>query len=89
MANIPRQKRCSCGRCAALGRSHGAQRPGRHGAAHDVGAAVSTHLGTDSLPVDLNAETGFPPAKALAECEFTKQHPNVTFDIARTSSRPS
>ena len=43
-------------------------------------AAVSTELGTDPITLEMYAETGFPLAKALAD-EFTKQHPNVTFNI--------
>ncbi|MFI7078872.1 ABC transporter substrate-binding protein [Micromonospora sp. NPDC049903] len=46
----------------------------------DSGAPVSTELGTDPITLEMYAETGFPLAKALAD-EFTKQHPNVTFNI--------
>jgi raffinose/stachyose/melibiose transport system substrate-binding protein len=41
---------------------------------------VSTQLATTPVKLKMYAETGFPLAKALA-AEFTKQHPNVTFDI--------
>jgi raffinose/stachyose/melibiose transport system substrate-binding protein len=49
-------------------------------AAGFVGSAAAADCGTE--PVVLNAyfETGFPLAGALA-AEFTRQHPNVTFDI--------
>ncbi|WP_422739798.1 ABC transporter substrate-binding protein [Micromonospora sp. WMMD729] len=43
-------------------------------------AAVKTELGSDPVTLQMYAETGFPLAKALAD-EFSKQHPNVTFNI--------
>lgn len=43
-------------------------------------AKVSTELGTDPITIQMYAETGFPLAKALAD-EFSKQFPNVTFNI--------
>ncbi|WP_194821433.1 MULTISPECIES: ABC transporter substrate-binding protein [unclassified Micromonospora] len=43
-------------------------------------ATVSTELGNDPITLEMYAETGFPLAKALAD-EFTKQHPNVKFNI--------
>ncbi|WP_082377527.1 ABC transporter substrate-binding protein [Micromonospora sp. NRRL B-16802] len=43
-------------------------------------AAVKTELGADPITLEMYAETGFPLAKALAD-EFSKQHPNVTFNI--------
>ncbi|MBB5826782.1 ABC transporter substrate-binding protein [Micromonospora carbonacea] len=43
-------------------------------------APVSTELGTGPITLELYAETGFPLVKALAD-EFTKQHPNVKFNI--------
>ncbi|MEV6695143.1 extracellular solute-binding protein [Micromonospora sp. NPDC051196] len=46
----------------------------------DADAAVSTELGTDPIILEMYAETGFPLAKALAD-EFTRQHPNVTFNV--------
>ncbi|WDZ83939.1 ABC transporter substrate-binding protein [Micromonospora cathayae] len=42
--------------------------------------SVSTELGTEPIKLEMYAETGFPLAKALAD-EFTKQHPNVTFNV--------
>ena len=49
-------------------------------------AAAGPDCGTD--PVTLNAyfETGFDLPFKLSD-EFTKQYPNVTWDISRTSSR--
>ncbi|MEE6309507.1 extracellular solute-binding protein [Plantactinospora veratri] len=43
-------------------------------------APVSTALGTEQITLEMYAETGFPLAKALAD-EFTKQHPNVRFNV--------
>ncbi|MDG4825143.1 extracellular solute-binding protein [Asanoa sp. WMMD1127] len=54
----------------------GAEQP----SAEQTGAAVSTELGTEPITLEMYAETGFPLAKALAD-EFTKQHPNVTFNV--------
>ena len=56
-------------------------RPGRTRSAPEPGGAtVSPNCGTE--PVELLAyfETGFPFQKALAD-EFTKQFPNVTWNI--------
>jgi raffinose/stachyose/melibiose transport system substrate-binding protein len=46
----------------------------------NTGTAVSTDIGTAAVTLEMYAETGFPLAKALAE-EFTKQYPNVKFNI--------
>jgi raffinose/stachyose/melibiose transport system substrate-binding protein len=46
----------------------------------DASAPVSTELGSEQITLEMYAETGFPLAKALAE-EFTKQHPNVKFNV--------
>ncbi|MBY8875017.1 extracellular solute-binding protein [Micromonospora sp. PLK6-60] len=46
----------------------------------DSDAKVSTELGSEQITLEMYAETGFPLAKALAD-EFTKQHPNVKFNI--------
>lgn len=46
----------------------------------DASAPVSTELGSEQITLEMYAETGFPLAKALSE-EFTKQHPNVTFNV--------
>ncbi|MFF5215873.1 ABC transporter substrate-binding protein [Micromonospora sp. NPDC000442] len=48
--------------------------------AGDSDAPVSIELGSDPITLEMYAETGFPLAKALAD-EFTKQHPNVTFNV--------
>lgn len=53
--------------------------PGGEGPSTATSGPVSTELGTAPVKLKMYAETGFPLAKALAE-EFTKQHPNVTFD---------
>jgi raffinose/stachyose/melibiose transport system substrate-binding protein len=45
-----------------------------------VDGAVSTELGSEQITLEMYAETGFPLAKALAD-EFTKQHPNVKFNV--------
>jgi raffinose/stachyose/melibiose transport system substrate-binding protein len=42
--------------------------------------SVSTELGSGPITLEMYAETGFPLAKALAD-EFSKQHPNVKFNI--------
>ena len=55
--------------------------PGADEASPDASAApVSTDLGTEPITLEMYAETGFPLAKALAD-EFTKQHPNVRFNV--------
>lgn len=46
----------------------------------DSDTDVSTELGTEPITLEMYAESGFPLAKALAD-EFTKQHPNVTFNV--------
>ena len=53
-----------------------------------IAAASAPTCGTE--PVTLNAyfETGFDLPFKLSE-EFTKQYPNVTWDISRISSRTS
>ncbi|HHW83728.1 MAG TPA: extracellular solute-binding protein [Actinomycetales bacterium] len=43
-------------------------------------ASGAPNCGTDDVVLSMYIETGFPLPKDLAE-EFTKQHPNVTFDI--------
>jgi len=54
--------------------------PGGKAPATKSSGPVSTQLTTAPVKLKMYAETGFPLAKALAG-EFTKQHPNVTFDI--------
>lgn len=46
----------------------------------DADTSVSTELESGPITVQMYAETGFPLAKALAD-EFSKQHPNVKFDV--------
>ena len=41
---------------------------------------VSTELTEDEVTLDLYLETGFPLVEELSK-EFTKQHPNITFEI--------
>lgn len=41
---------------------------------------VSTELTEEEVALDLYLETGFPIVKALGD-EFTRQHPNITFNI--------
>ncbi|MBC6461410.1 ABC transporter substrate-binding protein [Actinomadura sp. HBU206391] len=54
--------------------------PGGKAPTTESSGPVSTQLATAPVKLKMYAETGFPLAKALAD-EFTKQHPNVTFDI--------
>ncbi|MFI7604507.1 ABC transporter substrate-binding protein [Micromonospora sp. NPDC049366] len=54
--------------------------PGENQTTADTDRAVSTELGTAPITLEMYAETGFPLAKALAD-EFTRQHPNVTFNV--------
>ncbi|MCC3270117.1 ABC transporter substrate-binding protein [Arthrobacter gengyunqii] len=45
-------------------------------------AEVNTELTSEDVTITIADETGFPVTDKLAE-EFTKQHPNVTFEITR------
>lgn len=45
-------------------------------------AEVNTQLTSEEVTITIADETGFPVTEVLAE-EFTKQHPNVTFEITR------
>lgn len=54
--------------------------PGSDQSSSGNSSSVSTDIGTAPITIDMYAETGFPLAKALAD-EFTKQHPNVTFNV--------
>ncbi len=57
--------------------------PGSSGTASTTSQApVSTELTTDDVVLTIADETGFPVTDKLTE-EFTKQHPNVTFNITR------
>ncbi|WP_395638368.1 ABC transporter substrate-binding protein [Pseudolysinimonas sp.] len=46
------------------------------------GVDVSTELTDEEVVLTIADETGFPVTDALAE-EFTKQHPNITFEVTR------
>lgn len=56
--------------------------PGSSGPAATNGTAVSTTLTTDKVVLTIADETGFPLTDDLA-AEFTKQYPNVTFNVTR------
>jgi len=56
--------------------------PGGSGPAATNGSAVSTTLTTDKVELTIADETGFPLTDDLA-AEFTKQYPNITFNITR------
>ena len=60
--------------CSAPGSSD----PGGEGATSSD--EVSTELTDEEVTLDLYLETGFPIVEELAK-EFTRQHPNITFDI--------
>jgi raffinose/stachyose/melibiose transport system substrate-binding protein len=49
-------------------------------AAQDPERSVSAELTEEPVVLDMYLETGFPIAQELSE-EFTRQHPNVTFNI--------
>lgn len=51
-------------------------------AATEAPAAISTTLTSDPVTLDLYIETGFDLPQRLAD-EFTRQHPNITFNIRR------
>ncbi|GFJ81163.1 ABC transporter substrate-binding protein [Phytohabitans houttuyneae] len=61
---------------AAACSAPGAEEP----ASGPASGTVSTELGSEQITLEMYAETGFPLAKALAD-EFTKQHPNVKFNV--------
>jgi raffinose/stachyose/melibiose transport system substrate-binding protein len=61
---------------AAACSAPGAEQP----SSAESGASVKTDLGSEQITLEMYAETGFPLAKALAD-EFTKQHPNVKFNV--------
>lgn len=56
--------------------------PGSSNQPVENGIAVSTELTKENVTLTIADETGFPVTDALAE-EFTKQHPNITFNITR------
>ena len=48
----------------------------------DTGSTISTTLTSDPITLTIADETGFPLTDALTE-EFSKQYPNVTFNVTR------
>jgi raffinose/stachyose/melibiose transport system substrate-binding protein len=58
--------------------------PGSNTAAPQSSGDVSTDAPTDDITLKIQDETGFPVTSNLTE-EFTKQYPNVKFDIVRDS----
>lgn len=56
--------------------------PGGSGPAETNSIDVSTELTTEEVVLTIADETGFPLTDELA-AEFTKQHPNVTFNVTR------
>jgi multiple sugar transport system substrate-binding protein/raffinose/stachyose/melibiose transport system substrate-binding protein len=56
--------------------------PGGSAPAPTDSVEVSTELTTEDVTLTIADETGFPVTDKLTE-EFTKQHPNVTFEITR------
>ncbi|GAA2006702.1 extracellular solute-binding protein [Nocardioides kribbensis] len=58
----------------------GAPGSGNETATQDPDREVGTELTDEDVTLDLYLETGFPLVEELSE-EFTRQHPNITFDI--------
>lgn len=56
--------------------------PGAAAPEESDGVAVSTELTDEEVVLTIADETGFPVTDALTE-EFTRQYPNVTFEITR------
>ena len=56
--------------------------PGGNVAGPETTTDISTELTTEDVELTIADETGFPVTDVLAE-EFTKQHPNITFNITR------
>ncbi|WP_344065863.1 ABC transporter substrate-binding protein [Microbacterium pumilum] len=56
--------------------------PGGSGPAPTNSTAVSTELTTEDVELTIADETGFPLTDDLT-AEFTKQHPNITFNVTR------
>jgi raffinose/stachyose/melibiose transport system substrate-binding protein len=52
------------------------------GESSDANVEVNTELTSEDVTITIADETGFPVTEVLAE-EFTKQHPNVKFEITR------
>ncbi|MBP2215282.1 ABC transporter substrate-binding protein [Arthrobacter sp. CAN_C5] len=67
---------------ALAGCAPGGSAPSDEDASEAAAVEVSTELTTEEVTLTIADETGFPVTDVLAE-EFTKQHPNVTFEITR------
>lgn len=67
---------------ALAGCAPGSNSPGTQESADEAPVDVSTELTSEEVTLTIADETGFPVTDVLAE-EFTKQHPNVTFEITR------
>lgn len=66
----------------AIGLSLAACAPGGTTTPNDNGTEVSTELTSEEVVLTIADETGFPVTDELA-AEFTRQHPNITFEITR------
>ncbi|MHA7293406.1 ABC transporter substrate-binding protein [Arthrobacter sp. HLT1-21] len=60
----------------------GASAPTDEDASEAAAVEVNTELTSEEVTLTIADETGFPVTDMLAE-EFTKQHPNVTFEVTR------
>ncbi|CAD6001530.1 ABC transporter substrate-binding protein [Agreia sp. COWG] len=58
--------------------------PGNNTVSTQAAGAVSTAAPTGDITIKIQDETGFPVTSSLTD-EFTKQYPNVKFDIVRDS----
>lgn len=58
--------------------------PGNNTVSTQAAYAVSTAAPTGDITIKIQDETGFPVTSSLTD-EFTKQYPNVKFDIVRDS----
>ena len=67
---------------ALAGCAPGASAPSDADASDAAAVEVNTELTSEEVTLTIADETGFPVTDVLAE-EFTKQHPNVTFEITR------
>lgn len=67
---------------ALAGCAPGGSGPGADDQSDSAPVEVNTELTSEDVTLTIADETGFPVTDELAE-EFTKQHPNVTFEITR------
>lgn len=67
---------------ALAGCAPGGSATGGQGPSDAASVEVNTELTSEDVTLTIADETGFPVTDKLAE-EFTKQHPNVTFEITR------